>query len=109
MNTLTRNGLLNLARKIGRWIIDHLAAHGIDMLVGYMNGKIGDFRRRLAKAKTDRRKAWLTGRIARWARAMNWLKSKREQLIGTAYSEYKALADHAEKKLGLPVVAKEAA
>ena len=107
MATAIRTGLLNLARRIGSWILRHLAAHGIDMLLGYMNGKICDFRRRLARAKTDRRKTWLAGRIRRWSRAMLWLKKKRVQLISTVMTEYSALADHAEKKLGLPVVAKE--
>jgi hypothetical protein len=109
VSTAIRTGLLNLARRIGSWILRHLAAHGIDMLLGYLNGKIGDFRRRLARAKTERRKAWLTGRIRRWCAAMSWLQRKREQLIGTVMTEYSELADHAEKKLGLPVVAKEAA
>jgi hypothetical protein len=107
MTTAIRTGLINLARRIGSWILRHLAAHGIDLLLGYMNGKIGDFCRRQARARTARRMTWLAGRIRRWQAAVAWLKAKRDQLIDKTAAEFSLLADHAEKKLGLPVVAKE--
>lgn len=78
---MTRNaiitGLINLARRIGRWLLRKLLEIGGEWLCGYMAGKLGDFRRRLAKAKTERRKRWLRGRIRRWSKALTWLTENR--------------------------------
>lgn len=101
MSTAIRMGLIAWAKKIGRWLLQHLAAHGLDLLRGYMNGKIGDFKRRLARAKTDRRKAWLRGRIRRWTAALRWLTEKRMDILGIATHEYDALADELERR-GVP-------
>lgn len=76
MTTLQR-GLIRIARAIGRWILRRIIAKGIDRLVGYMDGKIDDFERRLGRAKTERRTRWLTGRIRRWTNALAWLERRR--------------------------------
>lgn len=65
--------LVKFARRIGRWLIKQLIRLGGAMLRGYMLGKIDDFKRRLARAKTDQRRRRLTGRITRWAAAVKWL------------------------------------
>lgn len=69
-----RAGIVSLAKAIGRWIVEFLAEHGVDILIGYMIGKVSDFRRRLARAVSQRRRRWLTGRISRWTLAVEWLR-----------------------------------
>ena len=94
------NGLINIARRIGRWILRKLLEIGGDWLCGYMAGKIGDMRRRLARAKTERRKRWLRGRIRRWDKALGWLNANRHD-IGSDIVE---AADSAASSI--PMVAK---
>ena len=72
MNPIWR-ALIKLAVGLGRWLLEHAARKGLSRLVGYMDGKADDFARRLARAKTPRRKHWLRGRISRWRAAVNWL------------------------------------
>jgi hypothetical protein len=74
MSTLVL-ALIDLAVQLGRWILERLAKRGFSKLIGYMDGKIDDFARRLARARTNRRKRWLRGRIDRWTRAMAWLEA----------------------------------
>jgi hypothetical protein len=45
-----------------------------------MDGKIDDFKRRRGRARSDRRRKWLAGRIRRWTRALRWLTDKRRQI-----------------------------
>lgn len=95
-------GLIELAKRIGRWLIEHLAMHGLQMLLGYMNGKIGDFRRRIVRIqkftkkpsnRTARRIRWLEGRIARWTNAMSWLKKNAPSLTDAAVKEFVKKSD----------------
>lgn len=72
MNPIWKS-LIRIAARIGRWLLEHAARKGLARLVGYMDGKADDFERRLAKAKTERRREWLRGRIKRWRAAVNWL------------------------------------
>ena len=104
MTTAITGALIRLARRIGRWILEHLAERGIVMLRGYMGGKIGDFRRRLAKTKTNRRRLWLAGRINRWSRALRWLEAHTGDLVSCAGTEFTELARAQERK-GVPIVA----
>lgn len=73
-------GLLKLARRIGRWLLDVAARRGGAFLVGYIEERVGVFRARLARvskrttAAAKRRALWLKGRIARWLAAAKWLK-----------------------------------
>lgn len=76
--TILQRGLIRIARQIGRWILRRIIAKGIDRLIGYMDGKIEDFERRLANARTKRR--WLVGRIRRWKRALAWLEQRRRSI-----------------------------
>ena len=73
MTTLAAS-LLDLAVRIGRWLVKRLAKWAISHVVGYMKGKVEDFRRRIARAKTVRRRKWLRGRIARWTKAADWIE-----------------------------------
>lgn len=73
MNTLV-TALLDLAVRIGRWLVRRLAKWAVSHVVGYMLGKVEDFKRRLARAKIPRRKTWLRGRIARWTKAADWIE-----------------------------------
>lgn len=74
-------GLIRFARAIGRWLLRFILRHGGSRLIGYMLGKVDDFKRRLGRAKTARRRTWLRGRIRRWQRAVTWLQSRWQQLV----------------------------
>jgi hypothetical protein len=74
---MIRSGLISIARKLGRWILRRIIARGLDLTIGYLDGKIDDFGRRRARAKTARRKRWLAGRIRRWRAALSWLRDRR--------------------------------
>ena len=96
VSTVTRafllRGLRRIARAIGRWLLRHLVERGVARLVGYLDGKIGDFKRRRARARTQRRKRWLTGRIRRWSAAMNWLVEHRTRITTTVAKAAEAAA-----------------
>lgn len=85
-------GLLRIARAIGRWILEHAARYGGLALMHYMQGRVDVFKRRRAKATTDRRREWLTGRISRWNAGIRWLKSKLDALAGCAGEAFAAIA-----------------
>jgi hypothetical protein len=72
MSTLVTR-LIELAIQIGRWILEHAAKKGLARLIGYMDGKVDEFGRRLKRARTARRKRWLSGRIERWTAAVKWM------------------------------------
>jgi hypothetical protein len=97
MNTI-RAGLLRWARRIGTWLIRRLAKWVGKRLISYMQHRVDD---------------WLLrehpplGRVRRWRLAIAWLQDKIDDIAACAKSEFELLADHAEKKLGLPVVARE--
>lgn len=65
---------------IGRWVLDRIVRSTVLAVVWYMRGKVEDFKRRLARARSDRRKRWLRGRIRRWTRAAGWLETWRHEL-----------------------------
>lgn len=99
MNTLAtelREAIIKFAKKIGRWIVEHLVKRGAEMLRGYMLGKIEDFRRRRAKTTRPRRKRWLDGRIRRWSAVAKWLGEKAgalAQCTGQQFDELTAAAE----------------
>lgn len=86
MNPLV-TALLDLAVRIGRWLVKRLAKWAISHVVGYMKGKVEDFRRRLARAKAVRRRKWLRGRIARWTKAADWIERNALARLGDAAHE----------------------
>ncbi len=106
MNGAIRKALLRFARRIGRWIIEHLARRGAVMLRGYMGGKIDDFRRRLKSAQTERRRIWLRGRIRRWSAVLRWLEANTAELVGCAGEAFDALARGEAK--AIPMVCEDA-
>lgn len=61
--------LIEIAKALGRWVLDFIKENGSCALWGYMIGKISDFRRRRSTARASWRKKWLDGRIRRWRRA----------------------------------------
>lgn len=63
-----------LLKQIGRWLIRVMARRGLRNLLGYMACRVDVYEARLGRARTKRRKRWLTGRIRRWNAAMAWLK-----------------------------------
>lgn len=92
MSTAIRMGLIAWAKKIGRWLIERLAKTAVVHLIGYIRGKIDDFSRRRARAKTERRKRWLLGRMRRWTAAANWLQDNLAGLGQCALAEFDQLA-----------------
>jgi len=94
-----RAGLLRLARRIGVWLVRRLSRWVATKLITYMELRVADW---------AERKKW-PGRRRRWTAAITWLRANLAKVMGRTAAEFNELADHAEKKLGLPVVAKEAA
>jgi hypothetical protein len=95
--------LVTIALRIGRWLVQRLSARGATWMQHYMEGKVEDFGRRLARAKMKWRIQFLKGRIARWNRAIAWLKANAKRVT-------KQVADGAEKRLiakKIPIVAPE--
>ena len=93
--------LLRIARAIGRWVLRMAAKHGGSLLLGYMVGKVDDFRRRRERAKTPRRIEWLSGRISRWSSAIRWLRAHGSDLAEDVIK----MADDAAAKASVPMVA----
>lgn len=76
--------LLDIAVRIGKWLIRRLGKWLRQRVIGYMLGKVDDFKRRLARAKTARRKRWLRGRIDRWTRAVRWIERQLHTVLHDA-------------------------
>lgn len=77
---MIRDGLIRIARALGRWILRQLIRRGIELVLGYMDGKIDDFKRRRARARCEHRRRWLAGRIRRWSAAFRWLDRQRRKI-----------------------------
>lgn len=96
MSTAIVNALWKVFRgflkAIGRWILSFARRRGIPLLLGYMAGKIEDFERRWKRARTDRRRRWLRGRIRRWTNAANWLHDHGVALHEEALEQFDRLA-----------------
>lgn len=75
MTTLVA-GLIDLAVRIGKWLVKQLARWAKAHVVGYMMGKVEDFKRRIMRAKTSRRRKWLRGRVSRWTKAIAWINEQ---------------------------------
>lgn len=74
MTTLAA-ALVDIAIRIGRWLLQRLARWAISHVIGYMRGKIEDFKRRRANPKiADWRREFLAGRIQRWTKAVRWIE-----------------------------------
>lgn len=98
---MIRSGLINLAKRIGRWLVERLARWLTIKVAHWMEIKIDDFGRRLAGAKTGRRKRWLRGRIRRWKAALAWIYRNISALTNRAVAGYRKAVAH------LPMVAKQ--
>jgi hypothetical protein len=95
--------LIRIARSIGRWILERLLKVAGRRLGYYMLERAEVFARRLKRAKAERRKKWLRGRIARWKKAGAWLITWAEDVSKCIANEADALA---AKAAGLPLQAK---
>lgn len=93
--------LLGFARRIGRWLLRRLLKFAIDHVVGYMLGKVEDFRRRRDRAKLESRRERLTGRIDRWTAAARWIAKSASELGRDLIFE----ADRLAEARGLELVA----
>lgn len=93
--------LLCFARRIGRWLLRRLVKFAVEHVVGYMLGKVDDFRRRRDRARRESRRAWLTGRIDRWLAAARWIAKSASELARDVIEE----ADRLAAMRGLELVA----
>lgn len=92
-------GLIRLAKQLGRWLLERLRSMRVERLLGYMEGKIGDFRRRMGRARTPRRVRRLSRRITRWRAAAAWIE-KHSKLVTEAAV---LAADETAKRLKIPM------
>lgn len=97
MNSKIIQGLLNIAKKIGRWVIRRLSERGAIRLLGYMEGKIDDFKRRIARIEkfskkltkmSKRRIAWIQFRIRNWSAAVSWISNNNTALKEAAVRKF---------------------
>ena len=103
MNPKIIKGLLELARNIGRWVVKKIARRAVLWLVHYMQGRVEVFMERHRRARSERRKRWLKGRISRWLRAIDWLRENVRSLQTRAARAYCRGTDAA--LAALPLVA----
>ncbi len=110
-------GLLKIARKIAKWILDLAARRGGKWLGEYISEraeqvfpkKLAAAQKALKKARTELRKrrlqvriAWLRGKIRRWQDAAKWLAENSGQVDNVVIDNVRQLP--AFKKL--PEIAK---
>lgn len=72
--------LIKVGLRIGRWLIEWLAEELPILIIGYMRGRARVFGRRLARARSDRRKRWLRGRITRWTAVANEIAEREREI-----------------------------
>jgi peptidoglycan/xylan/chitin deacetylase (PgdA/CDA1 family) len=80
---------------VGRWLIRRISTQGVERVVHFMELRIETFEGRRERARSDRRKAWLTARIGRWRKALGWV---RKQVRAHLERAAKALDELAEKE-----------
>lgn len=94
--------LIDIARAIGRWVVKRLANLGMKRGVAWIEGRIGVFRKRLARAVKNGwalRERWLDGRISRWLRARAWILKNQKKIEDKAVRAYCKLSDTALAKV----------
>ena len=72
--------------KIGQWLMQFLWSRGRTKLIGYMEGRVDVFLRRIRRLKRRNnppawRIRWLNSRVMRWRAAIRWLASKAADAI----------------------------
>jgi hypothetical protein len=95
--------IIAIARRIGRWILERLLKVAGRRLGFYMLERTEVFAERLKRAKTERRKRWLRGRIKRWEKAGAWLLANSDDVSKCISEEADTLI---AKSKGLPLYAK---
>jgi hypothetical protein len=71
---------LPVLRRAGRWLIRRLVQWGLPRVITFMECRIDTFKDRRDRARTNRRKKWLTWRIAWRQRVIIWLKRHQAKL-----------------------------
>lgn len=104
MNPKIILGLIEIARSIGRWVVEKLSYRAAQWVIHYMEGRVEVFQQRFARARTKHRQSWLRGRISRWMAAIVWLRSHVAALSKAAVRVYCKGTDKALRKI--PLVAK---
>lgn len=110
-------GLLSWLRRLGRWVIEHLIAHGVANARGYLIGKAADFERRrmallpqIVAAKKGRRATLrklvfqhqtLQLRRRLYRGCARWLERNGWQLTDTAVREYCIESAHVLERIPL--------
>jgi hypothetical protein len=95
--------LIGIARRIGRWVLERLLKVAGRRLGFYMLERTEVFAKRLKRAKTERRKKWLRGRIRRWTKAGEFLIAWSTDVATCIATEADAIM---AKAAGLPRIAK---
>lgn len=95
--------LIKVGLRIGRWLLEWMAEEVPILVVGYMRGRIRVFGRRLGRARTARRKAWLRGRIARWTAVANEIAEREREIERAVEKGADWLEDAACKRIPLHV------
>lgn len=96
--------LLKILKAIGRWLVERIRDLG-HYIIGYMRGKIGDFWRRMLRARAPGRKRWLSARIRRWTRAVVWIEKNWIIRYGVYGCAVWAI-EHDKRIAKIPLVAK---
>lgn len=100
--TALLSGLLKYAREIGGWIVRAAVEHGAEAVASYMRmrargvlaARLVRIERRRFTTWRKRRIKWLSGRIARWESAAEWLDANAQQLGEDASKVSEELAPH---------------
>lgn len=104
--TAIATALIDLARRIGRWVLNRVIAAGARRIGEYMIERAESvFARRLYRAmqRGDKRRIrWLRGRIERWRRWGTWLIQRSIDVADCVTKEADSLVAKAAK---VPVVA----
>jgi hypothetical protein len=95
--------LISLARRIGRWVLERVLRVGAVRLGHYLLERADVLRSRLKKAKTERRKRWLRGKIRRREKAGAWLLAWASDVAKCVATEIDTLV---AKTKGLPLEAR---
>ena len=88
---------------IGRWLVSKVRKFGAQKLAAYMELRVDVFEERLGRARRNRRKKWLRGRIRRWNAAIAWLRSNARKLNKKVADEIDKLAIGARIPTRVPV------
>ena len=105
MSTTIRDGLIKLAKRVGKWLLEKLAKLLAHLFRGYVAGKIDDFKRRKKNTRTARKRARLDGKIRRWTAILRWMDEHIDDVAACTGEQFDELAKAAELRR-VPMVAR---